>query len=94
MSDKTWDRVSGLLMGAVAGFVAGVLLAPSKGSETRESLKNRTQTSLDQVSDSVREIRDSLTEKSKSLLKRSVTEIEVQDSDKSPSTTPDEDQGA
>ena len=39
MNDRTWDRLSGLLIGAAIGVVAGILLAPSAGTDTRETIK-------------------------------------------------------
>lgn len=79
MSDKTWDRMSGILIGVAIGFVAGVLLAPSNGAETRETLKKRTRGSLDQMAESVRDARDTLTKKGQELWRRGVTEIHVDD---------------
>ena len=60
MDDRSWDRFSGLIIGAALGFVAGILLAPSTGSETRQTIKKKTQGTLDQVSDSVRDMRENL----------------------------------
>jgi len=77
MNDKTWDRVSGILIGAAAGFIAGILLAPSKGTDTRDVIKKKTQGTIDQVSESVRDIRDNLTKKGQELWRRGVTEIPV-----------------
>lgn len=79
MDDRTWDRVSGILIGAALGFVAGILLAPSTGTETRETIKKKTQGTLDQVSGSVRDIRENLTKKGQELWKRGVTEISLDD---------------
>lgn len=93
MTDKTWDRLSGLLLGAAAGFFAGVLLAPSSGSDTRKTIKDRTQTSLGQFTEGVRDIRDSLTKKGQTLLNRGVTEIEIREPE-SEGSSGNEDQGA
>ena len=81
MDDKTWDRVSGLLIGAAAGFLAGILLAPSKGAETRGTIKKKTQDTLDQMTGSVRDIRDNLTKKGQDLWRRGTTEISLDDED-------------
>ena len=37
--DKTFSFLKGILVGAIAGAVTGVLLAPKSGVETREDLK-------------------------------------------------------
>lgn len=37
--DKTFSFLKGILVGAIAGAVAGILLAPKSGAETREDLK-------------------------------------------------------
>ena len=36
-------KVGPLIVGAVAGFIAGVLLAPKSGKETREDIKRKAQ---------------------------------------------------
>ncbi|PSR32166.1 MAG: YtxH domain-containing protein [Sulfobacillus benefaciens] len=92
MSDRNWDRLTGLLLGASLGLVAGLLLAPSTGSDTRETLKKKTQDSLGQFQTSVRDIRDSLTRRGQDVLKRGVTEIPLDD-EGTPGPT-DEGQGA
>ncbi len=92
MNDRTWDRLSGLLIGAAIGVVAGILLAPSAGTDTRETIKKKTQGTLDQVSGSVRDIRDNLTKKGQELWRRGMTEIALDDEDAMPST--DEGHGA
>jgi gas vesicle protein len=79
MNDKTWDRLTGLMLGATVGFIAGILLAPSKGTDTRDVIKRRTQGTLSQVSGSVRDIRDNLSKKAQDLWRRGVTEIPVAD---------------
>ncbi len=78
MNDKAWDRLSGLLVGAAIGFVAGILLAPSKGTETRETIRKRTQGTFDQVAGGVREMRESLTKKGQEIWRRGVTEIPLE----------------
>lgn len=37
--DKTFSFLKGIFIGAIAGAVAGILLAPKSGAETREDLK-------------------------------------------------------
>ncbi|PSR21907.1 MAG: YtxH domain-containing protein [Sulfobacillus acidophilus] len=84
MDDRNWDRLSGLIIGAAIGMVAGILLAPSAGTETRNTIKKKTQGTLDQVTGSVRDIRDNLAKKGQELWKRSVTEISLDDSEDLP----------
>jgi gas vesicle protein len=80
MSDRSWDRLSGILIGVAIGFVAGVLMAPDKGEETRHMLKRRTQDSIGQLRDGAEGVRQSLTDRSKSMFQRAgVTEIEIDD---------------
>lgn len=79
MNDHTWDRISGLLIGAAIGFAAGILLAPTSGHETRDTLKKKTRGTLDQVGGSVRDIRDNLSKKGQELWSRGVTEISLDD---------------
>ena len=93
MNDRSWDRLSGLIIGAALGVVAGILMAPSTGEDTRGTLKQKTQDSLDQFQSSVRDIRDSLTQKGQTLFKKAVTEIPLDDADMADSD-PHEDQGA
>jgi gas vesicle protein len=85
MDDRSWDRLSGIIIGAAIGFVAGILMAPSTGTETRETIKKKTQGTLDQVSGSVRDIRENLTKKGQDLWKRGVTEISLDESEDLPS---------
>lgn len=83
MDDRTWDRVTGLLLGAAIGFAAGILLAPTTGTETRETIKKKTQGTLDQVSGGVKDIRDNLTKKGQELWRRGTTEISLDDDEAS-----------
>ena len=45
-------KVVSVLIGAVSGFVAGILLAPKSGKETREELKQKAQSVKDKSVDS------------------------------------------
>lgn len=92
MDDRSWDRFSGIIIGAAIGFVAGILLAPSTGTETRESIKKKTQGTYDQVTGSVRDIRENLTKKGQELWKRGVTEISLDEAEELPND--DEGHGA
>ncbi|MDZ7848364.1 MAG: YtxH domain-containing protein [Owenweeksia sp.] len=42
MSSQSGNVILGTLVGAAAGFAAGILLAPAKGSETREKLSEQS----------------------------------------------------
>ena len=52
-----------LLMGFSAGLLVGILFAPAKGSETRESISNRGRDLKDKFNDLV----DSITDKFDSM---------------------------
>lgn len=59
-----------LLVGFSAGLLVGLLFAPAKGSETRESISNRGRDLKDKFNDLVDSITDkfdSLTEESRDL---------------------------
>jgi len=41
--------LGGLLLGATAGFLAGVLIAPASGEETRRRLRRRVEDEADEI---------------------------------------------
>lgn len=84
MNDRTWDRLSGLLVGATLGFLAGVLLAPSAGQDTRSNLARRTKDTYGQLRNNVTEIGQNLVSRGRSLLKNNVTEIEIREEEGEP----------
>ena len=43
-NDSGWSFTTGFLIGAIAGGIAGVLLAPKPGSETRAQLVQQSET--------------------------------------------------
>jgi gas vesicle protein len=49
----TWDRVSGLAIGLILGVAAGLLFAPRSGEETRATIKQKAQESVDQIRETV-----------------------------------------
>lgn len=50
------DFLAGLVIGGLLGFVAGVVLAPASGSETREIIADRTQTAVKQARSGMAEV--------------------------------------
>ncbi|MBX5467679.1 MAG: YtxH domain-containing protein [Firmicutes bacterium] len=81
MSDRTWDRMSGLLVGAAIGFIAGVLMAPSSGPEMRETIRKRTQSSVGQVKEALTDLKDNLAKKGREMLQNGTAEIRITDPD-------------
>ncbi len=79
MNDRSWDRFTGVLLGAAIGLVAGLLLAPNSGQDTRDTIKRRTQDSLGSLKDSVNELTRTLNQRGRDLIRGGVTEIEVRD---------------
>jgi gas vesicle protein len=53
----------GLLAGAAAGAVAGILLAPGKGSETRKSLSKKGRDTMDNLKGKVNDLVDNVADK-------------------------------
>jgi gas vesicle protein len=55
--------ILGLLAGAAAGAVAGILLAPEKGSETRKNLSRRSRDTVDGIRGKVNDLVDTVADK-------------------------------
>lgn len=55
---KKASFVKGTIFGALVGMVAGVLLAPKSGKETREDLKRKAQSTYQDVNDQLRKLSD------------------------------------
>lgn len=55
-----------LVLGALIGAAAGVLLAPDKGSTTRDHLKKEGKEIKDQISQDFNEVKDDLSKAAKS----------------------------
>ena len=63
MSNSTGGNVIlGTLVGAAVGFAAGILLAPAKGSETRDTLLDKSDDLKDSLGKVARQAIDSLNE--------------------------------
>jgi gas vesicle protein len=53
----------GVLAGAAAGALAGILFAPEKGSKTRKKITRKGEDYLDAVKESFNDLLDTITEK-------------------------------
>jgi gas vesicle protein len=53
----------GLLIGAVAGAIAGILLAPDKGSETRKRFMNKADEFSDNLPERIEAIKAAIEQK-------------------------------
>lgn len=67
-----------LVLGALIGAAAGVLLAPDKGSVTRDHLKHEGKEVKDQIVDDFKEVKDDVSKAAKSgkeKLKEEINDI-------------------
>lgn len=55
--------ILGLLAGAAVGAIAGILLAPGKGSETRKDLSKRGRDTVDNLKSKVSDLVDTVADK-------------------------------
>jgi gas vesicle protein len=63
MGNKNAQNVlTGMVLGAVAGLLAGVLIAPDKGKNTRKKIKRRAEDLGDSFKDSYYKYKDDLKE--------------------------------
>lgn len=56
MSSTTTKFLAGFIIGGAVGAIAGILLAPKSGAETREMIKNSTADALKKADATVKEI--------------------------------------
>ena len=62
---KTNKLLAGILLGAAAGAVLGILFAPGKGSETRKKLNKKAQKIADEVKEKFNGLKEELEKKVK-----------------------------
>jgi gas vesicle protein len=60
---STGKVLAGLIIGAAAGALAGILFAPEKGSETRKRLSSTGEDYFHSAKDSLDELLDTVAEK-------------------------------
>lgn len=90
MSNQTGTVILGTLVGAAVGFAAGIILAPAKGSETREMLGDKAtdwKKSINDVAsqaiDSLKEVRET----AERALRHQTDKVRKVDIPEAPSTT-------
>lgn len=59
--------VAGAAIGAVIGFVSGILLAPKSGKETREDIKNTALSTKDAVVENANKAKEATVQKANDL---------------------------
>jgi gas vesicle protein len=63
MDNNSGKLMLGVLAGAAAGVLLGVLLAPDKGSDTRNRIAQLGDDYAGDITDKIRELRDSINER-------------------------------
>lgn len=58
--NTTVKVIGGICLGAIAGTVAGILLAPSSGRETRKQIRAKAQEMTDEIKSSVSDYVDQM----------------------------------
>ena len=74
--DKTGNILAGFLLGAVAGVVTGILVAPHSGSKTRKLIKKRVNEAASSVTEEINDQIDNLEEKIKNVKKQAEEKVE------------------
>ena len=74
--DKTRNVLAGFLLGATAGVVTGILLAPNKGTKTRKVIKKRVNDVTSSLQDEIIEQVDQLEDKLKNITKQAEEKME------------------
>ena len=80
-STSKW--VAGLMVGLFVGAVAGVLLAPSSGEETREDLLKKIDLLKDKIADLIEKGEEYTSEKVE-ILKNKISSLEKEVEEKEP----------
>ena len=62
--------ITGVLAGAAAGAILGVLLAPDKGTETRKKIAKKGNDFTDSVKDGIDKLSESITDKFQSIKRK------------------------
>lgn len=78
---KAGKLILGILTGAAAGAAAGLLFAPKKGTETRRSLNESTDSYLREAKTRFNEFADNLNHKVESVKSRSKASLSNSKSD-------------
>ncbi len=60
-------KLSTVVLGAIGGFIAGVLLAPKSGKETRDELKQKATEGLEKAKSGANTVKGELTEGAESI---------------------------
>lgn len=79
MANNSGKIATGAAIGAVVGFVAGILLAPKSGKETREDIKNAANKAIKIAEEKLRHIHEDLSklvEKAETQVKKAGAKIQ------------------
>ena len=73
---KQSNFLEGIIIGAIVGGIAGVLFAPSPGTETRKKLKNMAAENADLV-DTAKDQTEDLIDKTKDAIEQGFSKIKT-----------------